>query len=247
MAKGQLSSWLKLVLVGASAGLLIMAFGSGCNGFFQDPTLSTLAIQPPTPSVEVSSTYQLQAWGNFSDGTRQQLTSGVAWSSDTPSNVSIDPNTGIITGQPGSDGAGGTANITAASQGITAQATATSYVTVSNFEVCNSTSTGGATGCAADLIWAPANDATQNQTMYFVAQGVVNGATKPSDLTVSSTWTTPTGISCTTNPSPALCTLAQNTATGTYTITVTYGSGNSAAITVNATCTPSGSNTCSGT
>ena len=157
MAKGQLFSWLKLVLVGGSAGLLIMAFGSGCNGFFQDPTLSTLAIQPPTPSVEVGSNLLLQAWGNFSDGTRSQLTSGVAWSSDTPSNVSVDQNTGVITGQPGTDGAGGTASITAAAQGISQQATATSYVTITNYEACNSNSTGTSlTGCSASATWTPA-------------------------------------------------------------------------------------------
>src|ERR1700690_1623097 len=69
----------KLPLTMAFTVLLVAAFGAGCKGFFQAPTLSSIAIQPPTPQIQVgpTTTATLQAYGTYSpDDTRSLLTSG---------------------------------------------------------------------------------------------------------------------------------------------------------------------------
>ena len=55
----------KLPLTMAFTVLLVAAFGAGCKGFFQSPTISTIAIQPPSPQVQVGLTFTLQAWAIF--------------------------------------------------------------------------------------------------------------------------------------------------------------------------------------
>ncbi len=47
----------KLALTLAFTVLVVVAFGMSCNGFFTDPTLSSIAIQPPTPQIEIGSAY----------------------------------------------------------------------------------------------------------------------------------------------------------------------------------------------
>lgn len=195
--------------------LLLTVVLSSCKGFFVNPTLSSISIQPPSPLVEVGNTEDLQAWGTYSDSSRSQITSGVVWSSSDVSTVSIDANSGVIQGE----GTGGTATITAAAQGLSATVTATSYLgTISNFEVCKGAFN---TGTCPISTWSTAADTSAT----FYALGTYNG--NPVDLTTSSTWSSSnsTYVSCDNGSSPATCTVASDTPTNTtYTITVTYGS-----------------------
>ncbi len=231
---------LKLALTVAFTVLVAVAFGVSCNGFFTDPTLSSIAIQPPTPQVEVGggNSITLQAWGTYSDNSRSQITSGVAWSSSGQgSTVDIDPKTGVMTGVD----SGGTATITAAAQGISATAQATAYLgTVTQFQVCLGSF--GSTTCsngAVALPWGP--DVTSNQVQQnFIAQGLNNGTEL--DLTTNSTWTITTSptsgtISCTNTSTPAVCTVTQGATASppTYVITVTYGTSQTATINVTVT------------
>jgi len=228
----------KLGLTLAFAVLVAVAFGISCNGFFTDPTLSSIAIQPPTPQVEVGSgnSITLQAWGTYSDNSRSQITSGVAWSSSGQgSTVDIDPKTGVMTGV----GSGGTATITSAAQGISGTAQATAYLgTVTQFQVCLGSF--GSTTCssgATALPWGP--DVTNNEVQQnFIAQGLNNGTEL--DLTTNSTWTITTSptsgtISCTNTSTPAVCTVTQGATAGSYVITVTYGTSQTATINVTVT------------
>jgi trimeric autotransporter adhesin len=201
--------------------LALMAFGAGCKGFFVTPTLDSISIQPPTPLVEVGGTENLQAWGTYSDDSRAQITSGLAWSSSDPGTVLIDTDTGVITGE----GSGGSATITAAAQGLSATATATSYLgSISNFEVCKGTFN---TGTCPISTWSTSADTDAT----FYARGTYNGSSI--DLTTSSTWSSSdsTYVYCDNSSSPATC-YVESGASGSYTITVTYGSNSSATFTI---------------
>src|SRR5262245_26096333 len=70
---------------------LVLAIAVGCTGFFVNPTLSTLAIGPQTPTLTANpvQTLQMSATGTFSDGSTQDLTGKVLWSSATPNCAGI--------------------------------------------------------------------------------------------------------------------------------------------------------------
>ena len=195
---------------------------SSCKGFFVHPTLSSISVQPPSPLVEVGKTENLQAWGTYSDDSRSQITSGVVWSSSDISRVSIDQNSGVIQGE----GTGGAATVTAAAQGLSATATATSYLgTISNFEICHGTFD---TGTCPASTWSLS---TSGGYEYLYAKGTYNGSAI--DLTAAATWTpSNSDISCDNSTSPATCTVSSGITAGTYTITVTYGTSYSATLTI---------------
>lgn len=204
------------------AMLLLAVILSSCKGFFTKPTLSSISIQPPSPLVEVGKTENLQAWGTYSDDSRSQITSGVVWSTSDLSTVSIDTSSGVISGE----GTGGTATITAAAQGLSSTATATSYLgTISNFEICHGTFDTGT--CPASTWSLTTSGGYEN----FYAKGTYNGSAV--DLTTSATWTpSNSNISCDNSSSPATCTVSSGISSGTYTITVTYGTNYSATLTI---------------
>jgi len=232
----------KLALTLAFTALVVVVFGMSCNGFFTDPVLQSIAIQPTSPQIQIgsSTTQTLQAWGTYDTKPRSLITSGVSWTSSPSTIVEIigpcanAHSCGSATVQ---GVASGTATITAAAQGLSATATATAYLgNVTNFEACQGT-TVPVTSCTST--WNP--NAAGAVTQAFVAQGTSNGTTF--DLTTAATWTvapTPiTGsITCTNNgASPELCLVVQNTTAGTYTITVTYGANPTLTATVNVTVT----------
>jgi hypothetical protein len=112
----------KLALTLAFTVLVALAFGVSCTGFFPKPSLLSVAIQPASPQIVLGQTSTLQAWGTYDNNQHTQITSGVAWSSDS-ANVAIDQNSGVATGN-----SLGTATITATAQGISGTATATVIV-----------------------------------------------------------------------------------------------------------------------
>jgi len=187
----------------AFAVLLVAAFGAGCGGFFVDPTLTSIAISPTSPQVEVGKTVTLEAFGTYDDGSRKQVKSGVSWSSGTPTIAMVDTNTGIMTGV-----AQGTSTITASAQALSGTATAT--VILSNITSLTVNPTTWSVGQAGG-----------NQEFTATANGSI-------DVTTSATWTvTPTpasgSITCTNGGSPPeTCTVAAGTSVQTYRITVTY-------------------------
>jgi uncharacterized protein YjdB len=80
-------------------------------------TLVSIAITPASASISVGTTQQFTATGTYTDGSTQNLTSEVNWSSSATAVVTIATG-GLATGQ-----GGGTAAITATSGSITASAT----------------------------------------------------------------------------------------------------------------------------
>src|ERR1700733_12125856 len=79
----------KVQVLSGFATLFLLALAVGCTGFFQNPTLSTIQIGPTTPTIDQAVTLQMSAVGTYSDGSTKTLTSGVFWSSDTPTVASI--------------------------------------------------------------------------------------------------------------------------------------------------------------
>ena len=64
------------------AGLLATsACGGGSNGRVNSPSLSSLVISPGNPLIVVGQSLQFTVEGTFSDGSKQDLTSAVGWTS----------------------------------------------------------------------------------------------------------------------------------------------------------------------
>src|SRR5579872_1012756 len=193
----------KLRLIAAFAALATLALAVSCRGFFVNPTLTSIVISPTTPEVAINTTLTLQVFGTYDDGSRNQVKSGVSWSSDTPSVAPIDPNTGIMTGM-----SLGTATITADAEGLTSTATATVFLSgVTAITVSPSTGTASISG------------SVQN----FTATATANGSSV--DITGTGTWTlTPSSssVTCTFVSPDEECSAVQGATTGPYTITVSY-------------------------
>jgi trimeric autotransporter adhesin len=121
------SSKNKLRLAGSCAALLIFAAGVGCTGFFVNPTISSLAVGPASPTIETgntNNTVQMTVFGTNSDGSTASNPS-VSWSI-TPTSSATISSTGLVTSV-----AVGTATVTAASnQNPSITGTATVTVTV---------------------------------------------------------------------------------------------------------------------
>ena len=83
------------------------------------PVLISISVTPTNPSIAVGATQQFTATGSYSDGSTQDMTAQVAWSSSNTSVATIS-NAGLATGV-----AAGTATITATSGGVSGTATLT--------------------------------------------------------------------------------------------------------------------------
>jgi len=87
--------------------------GGGGGGGQSTPTLSSIAVTPANASIAAGATQQYTATGTFSDGSTQNLTNLVTWSSSSGA-VLIGSATGLVT-----TSAAGSATITAQSGAIT--------------------------------------------------------------------------------------------------------------------------------
>src|SRR5271166_4979944 len=156
MATGRELTGKKLPLTIAFAVLLVVAFGAGCNGFFQSPTLSSITINPTSPSVQLASTLTLQAFGVDSTGHGSYLTSGVSWSTSDPTIATVTGNgSATLTGV-----ALGTVQITASAESVQNTATATVYIVVSSLAITPKSQGITQNGTTADPFIVTAN--TQN-------------------------------------------------------------------------------------
>jgi hypothetical protein len=143
----------KLRLAGAFAALVTLALAVSCTGFFQNPTVSSITIDPPNPSVGFGSgaaSLQLTAAATYNDGSSGTLSGGtnctgstVCWSSSDTSVANITTG-GLLTGI-----SAGTATITASSGSITGTTTATVAETVSSMTITPATSAITANGVDA--------------------------------------------------------------------------------------------------
>jgi len=206
------------------------------------PSLSSIAITPTAPSIAIGATQQFAATGVYSDGTTQNLTSSVTWSSSSTTVAAINA-AGLASGV-----SAGSTTITATDNGATATSsltvTATPPPTLISIAVtpANPSIAGGSTqqftatatysdGTTADVTstatWASSNNAVATIAPSGLATGVaagaatisatVSGVTGTSTLTVTASAKTVTSIAVTpANPSFAVGGTQQFTATATY-------------------------------
>lgn len=203
----------KLAVMLAFAGLLLVAFGAGCRGFFVAPTLTSITINPTAPAVQVGTTTSLSAYGVNNDGSGSYLTTGVSWSSSdvtiaTVSGAGSAQLTGVSTG---------TATITATSQSVTNTASATVFITISAIAMKpTSANLSSGSGTVPFLVYAN-NDPTLTNPADNLSSGAI--------LTVTQAGQAVTTIACsyvsTDSPPDQECT-ASVASPGPYVITATY-------------------------
>jgi hypothetical protein len=168
-----LSGKKKLQLVAAFAALFLFAVVVGCNGFFVDPVLTSIAVGP-TATISQGNTVQESAIGTYNDGSTKTLGAGTQWSSSDSTLASVS-SSGLVTGN-----APGSATITAAFQATSG----TSSITV-------------ALGNVTALKISPLTGhiVTNGGTVQFFAYATVTGDSSPVDVSANTTWT----VSDTTN------------------------------------------------
>ena len=179
-----------------------------CNGFFVDPTLTSISVTPTTPSVAVGSTKQMTATGTYDDGKTKNITGSVSWSSDDDSEATVSDG-GLVTGV-----AAGTVSVTATSGTISGSTSVT--VTLANLRSIAVTPT------SASI--------TSDQTQQFTAIGTLDDGTTV-DITDAVTWKSSNKSVATIDSSG----LATAQGTGTTNITAVSGSitSNTAVLNVN--------------
>src|ERR1700686_2290032 len=155
---------------------LIVAIGSlviagGCTGFFVNPTLSSIAIGPQTPTITTAQTQQMSATGTYSDGSTKDLTGKASWSSGTTSCANVS-SSGLVTPVKTVTGIC-TTTISAASGTVTA---ATTTVTVTE---------GTPTSI---MLTASPTPPLHNSTVTFKAMATFPNSGTPQDITTSVTW-----------------------------------------------------------
>ncbi len=196
----------KVRLICAFAALGTLALAVSCKGFFVNPTLTSVAISPTAPQVEQGKTLQLAAFGTYDDGSRNQIKSGVSWSSDTTTVATVDPNTGILTGV-----STGSSTITASAQALSSTATATVFNVITSIAI-NPTSASVMAGTAQDF------------TVSAASNGTTLNLTSSATLTPEQNGTAVSTITCTYDGSAhQVCTTsAGTTLPGVYQIVASY-------------------------
>lgn len=203
MSKGR-----KLPLILTIVAILALAFAVGCRGFFQNPTLSTILVQPPNPTVQVGTSVGLQAYGVDSQNNKTLLSSGVVWTSSDTSIATVS-GTGSATLTGVTPGA---VTVTASSQGVSATANATVIGNVTSISVSPTTGSikAGGTGEAFTFTGSPGPP-------QFITSD--NGGTltiSPSDTNFTCT----VGVDSQNNPAEVCSALAVGV--GSYTIQMSY-------------------------
>jgi Bacterial Ig-like domain (group 2) len=217
----------KLRLIGALAVLATLVLAVSCRGFFTNPTVSSITIDPPNPTVSVSLTRQLTAAGTDSNGNPLTLTGGtsctgttVCWSSDTPSVATVSVG-GLLTGV-----APGTSTISAASG--TASATTTATITLDNV-------TSVVLGPSGITSFSIAQSTTATGSDCLTATATAGG--QQINVTTSVTWTAAnTSLLTVQNGVDPMC-VTSLAMSGTTTVFATYISGNNTIISNSVTVT----------
>ena len=105
------------LLAGGAPGSSLGITSPAANLTVTAATLASITVTPANSSIAKGATLQLTATGTFSDGTTEDITHAVSWSSSNTSITAINPVTGIALGQQA-----GTANITASLGSISSPA-----------------------------------------------------------------------------------------------------------------------------
>jgi len=194
-----LSGKKKVQIACAFTTLFLSALAVGCNGFFVDPTLTSVAVGP-TATINQGGTVQMSAVGTYNDGSTQTL-KNVFWSSD-PTDVATVTTSGLVTGV-----SVGSATITGASG--TVSGTATITVALSN---------------VTGILVNPTNSSAKQDggTANFTASATISGSA-PVDVTDTVTWSILSVSTTTGTTSDFAVTQGQNPMVVTVQSTATVG------------------------
>lgn len=175
----------KLRLAVALTALATLALAVSCTGFFQNPIVSSITIDPPNPSVAFgpgAASLQLTAAATYNDGSSGTLKGGtsctgntVCWSISDTSIATITTG-GLLTGV-----SAGTTTITASSGTITGTTTATVAETVSSMTITPATAgiTANGTDAAQFTIMGVTTSGQQNISALVTLTAEQNGTAVP--------------------------------------------------------------------
>lgn len=183
--------------------------------FSASPMLQSIHIGAPASSIAIGATDQFAATGTYTDGSTQNLTSSVTWTSSNPAAASIS-GTGMADGL-----APGASNISASLTGITSNVFA---VTV----------TGTTATLQSIAVTAPSSSLTTGSSETLTAMGTFSDGTTQ-NLTSTASWTSSNSSAV----SIAAGALARAAGVGQSMISATQ-SGITGSVTVAATATISG-------
>jgi parallel beta-helix repeat protein len=187
--------------VTATLGTIAGSTISGSTTVTVSPAaLVSIAVTPAVPVIPLGTTEQFTATGTYTDGSTQNITDTVEWSSDTPG-VSTISTGGPTPGVASSVGVG-SANITASSGSVSG----TTTLTVS-------------TAMLVSIAVTPASPSIAKGTaQQFTATGTfTDGSTQ--NLSSTATWTSDTTTTATINSVG----VAQSSGVGTATVSATSG------------------------
>jgi hypothetical protein len=213
----------KLQLIASFTVLVLMAMAMGCNGFFVDPQLVSIAISPPTPSLLAGGTgQQMTSIGTYNDGSKNyNLNAKVTWTMN-PSGFGTITQAGLLTGTVAT-----TSPVTLTATVLDISGTTTFTVSLNNVTAINVQPTSQTVSVASGL------------PVCLQALATVSGSTTPVDISSSATWkfviqntsTVETGLvptaalTCTSGGQPfAIGTLSPNPAPVTLNVTASYPS-----------------------
>lgn len=191
------------------AGLCV--YSIGCGKFFVDPTLSSIAVTPQTPSIAINKTRQMTATATYNDGSEKDITGSVTWSSSNTAVATVS-DSGLVEGVDA-----GTASITATSGSISGATTVT--ITIADL---------------SSIAISPTNASIlSGQTESFTAIGTLQNGSHV-DITNAVTWKS-SNTSAATIASTGIATGQSVSTAQTTSITATSGSvvSNTATLTVN--------------
>ena len=87
-----------LLLLVLAPPILILAGCGGGSDNEQSKTITSIEVTPANPSIVVGSEQQFKAMGVFSDGSQEDITSSVTWTSSDPATARIS-SSGLATSQ----------------------------------------------------------------------------------------------------------------------------------------------------
>jgi len=205
-------------LICAFAALATLALAVSCRGFFVKPTVSSIAVGPASPTIDVgatNNTVQMTAFATYNDGSTGNAS--VNWSiSPSDGSIATISATGLVKSV-----STGSATVTATSNQnptITGQQTVTVSICVQSIQVKPSS--------------PPAlTFLGNNSSDPLTATGTPCGGGSPVDLTTVATWNS-SNTNLATVSAGVVTEVTNNTATGTVNITASSGSVTSNVVTI---------------
>ena len=149
----------------------MLALAASCNGFFVDPTLTSLAVSPTSASLIQGNTVQVTATGTYDDGSTKNLTGSATWTT-SDSSVATVTSGGLVKAATSIANPPGSATITATSGTLTA----TSSITVNTGPLTSIT------------ISTTTPNPAAGQTVVFTAMGTFSGSSQLQNITNQVTW-----------------------------------------------------------